>query len=95
MTNNQVVSTMFDFNTCNRMVRFVLTDDGIEDPGSHCFDLGCVGMFMICIDTQIHFVCLMAMPEFEFYRAQIHSVFLVAMQNLGDMDPQCIIGGHE
>jgi hypothetical protein len=24
MTGNQVVSTMFDFNTCNHMVRFVL-----------------------------------------------------------------------
>jgi hypothetical protein len=24
MTGNQVVSTMFDFNTCNHMVRFIL-----------------------------------------------------------------------
>jgi hypothetical protein len=35
MTGNQVVSTMFDFNTCNHMVRFVFSSDGIEDPGSH------------------------------------------------------------
>jgi hypothetical protein len=51
MVGNQVVYTMFDFNTYNHMVRFVLTDDGIEDPRSHCLDPGCDGMFMICIDT--------------------------------------------
>jgi hypothetical protein len=51
MTGNQVVSTMFDFNTCNRMARFVLMDEGIEDPGSHHFGPGCDGIFMICIDT--------------------------------------------
>jgi hypothetical protein len=65
MTGNQVVSTMFNFNTCNRMVRFVLTDDGIEDPGSYHFGPGCDGVFMICIDTQIHFVCLMVVSEFK------------------------------
>ena len=37
MTGNQVVSTMFDFNTCNHMVRFVLLGDGIEDLGSNLF----------------------------------------------------------
>jgi len=26
---------MFDFNACNHMARFILTNDGIEDPGSH------------------------------------------------------------
>jgi hypothetical protein len=51
MTGNQVVSAMFEFNTCNCMVRFVLTDDGIEDLGSHYFGLGCDGVFMIFIDT--------------------------------------------
>jgi hypothetical protein len=61
MTDNQVVSTMFDFNTYNHMVIFVLTDDGIEDPGSHHLGPGCNGVFMICIDTKIHFVCLVAM----------------------------------
>ena len=30
MTGNQVVSTMFDFNTCNHMVRFVLWVMGLE-----------------------------------------------------------------
>jgi hypothetical protein len=35
MTGNQVVSTMFNFNTCNHMVIFVLRDDGNEDPGSY------------------------------------------------------------
>jgi hypothetical protein len=35
MTDNQVVSAMFDFNTCNHMVRFVLLGDEIEDPGYH------------------------------------------------------------
>jgi hypothetical protein len=33
MTGNQVVSTMFDFDTCNHMVRFVLSGGGFEDPG--------------------------------------------------------------
>ena len=51
MIGNQVVSTMFDFNTYNRMVIFVLTDDEIEDPGSHCFNPSCDGVFMIRIDT--------------------------------------------
>jgi hypothetical protein len=37
MTGNQVVSTMFDFNTCNHMARFVLSGDGIEDSRSHLF----------------------------------------------------------
>ena len=35
MTSNQVVSTMFDFDTCNHMARFILRDDGNEDRGSH------------------------------------------------------------
>jgi hypothetical protein len=30
MTGNQVVSTMFDFNTCNHMVRFVLRVMGLK-----------------------------------------------------------------
>jgi hypothetical protein len=32
MVGNQVVYTMFDFNTCNHMVRFVLWAIEIEDP---------------------------------------------------------------
>jgi hypothetical protein len=45
-----VVSTMFDFSTCNHMVRFVLRDDGNEDPRSHHSNPGCDGVFMICIN---------------------------------------------
>jgi hypothetical protein len=37
MTGNQVVSIMFDFNTCNHMVRFILLGDEIEDPEYHIF----------------------------------------------------------
>jgi hypothetical protein len=37
MTGNQVVSTMFDFDTCNHMVRFVLWVTRIEDPGYHLY----------------------------------------------------------
>jgi hypothetical protein len=51
MVDNQVVSTMFEFITNNHMVRFVVMDDEIEDPGSHYFNPGCDGVFMICIDT--------------------------------------------
>jgi hypothetical protein len=51
MTGNQVVSTMFDFDTCNHMARFVFSDDEIEDPGPHLFGPGCEGVFMICVDT--------------------------------------------
>ena len=79
MISNQVVSTMFDFNNCNQMARFVLRDDGNEDLGSYHFDPGCDGVFMICIDTQIHYVCLVAMFEFEFFQS---------------IDPQCILGGN-
>jgi hypothetical protein len=46
MTGNQVVSTMFDFDTYNHMARFVLRDDGNEDPGSHHISPGCDGVFM-------------------------------------------------
>jgi hypothetical protein len=69
MIGNQVVSTMFEFSTCNHMARFVLTDEGIEDPESHHFGQCCDGIFMICIDTWIHFVCLVDMSKFEFSRA--------------------------
>ena len=51
MTGNQVVYTMFDFNTYNHMARFILRDGRNEDPISRHFDLGCDGVFMICIDT--------------------------------------------
>jgi hypothetical protein len=52
MTGNQVVSTMFDFDTCNHMVRFVLSSGGIEDPGYFLIDPGCVGVYSVyyCID---------------------------------------------
>jgi hypothetical protein len=79
MIGNQVVSTMFDFNTYNHMARFVLRDDINEDPGSYHFDPGCDGVFMICIDTYIHFVCLVAMSKFESF----YSIY-----------PQCILGGY-
>jgi hypothetical protein len=46
MTGNQVVSTMFDFDTCNHMARFVLQNDGDEDPGSHHISLGCDRVFI-------------------------------------------------
>jgi hypothetical protein len=49
MTDNQVVSTMFDFSTCIRMVRFLLWNGGDEDPGSFLTDLGCVGVYSYCI----------------------------------------------
>jgi dihydrodipicolinate synthase/N-acetylneuraminate lyase len=52
MTGNQVVSTMFDLDTCIRMVRFVLYSGGDEDPGSFLIDSGCVGVYSVycCID---------------------------------------------
>jgi hypothetical protein len=34
MTNNQVVSIMFDLDTCNHMDGFILSGDEIKDPGS-------------------------------------------------------------
>ena len=78
MTGNQVVSTMFDFSTCNRMARFVLSGDRIEDPGSHLFYPSYDGVCMICIDTQIHFVCHMAM----------------SLVKSSHIDPQCIPNGY-
>jgi hypothetical protein len=52
MTSNQVVSTMFDFDTCNHMVRFVLSGGGIEDPGYFLIDPGYIGVYSVyyCID---------------------------------------------
>jgi hypothetical protein len=46
MTGTQVVSTMFDFNTCNHMASFVLRDDGNEDPRSHHISPGYHGVFI-------------------------------------------------
>jgi hypothetical protein len=46
MTSNQVVSMMFDFDSYNHMARFVLRDDGNEDPGSHHNGPGCDGVFI-------------------------------------------------
>jgi hypothetical protein len=46
MTSNQVVSTMFDFDTFNHMARFVLRDDGNEDPGYLHIDPSCDGVFI-------------------------------------------------
>jgi hypothetical protein len=70
---------MFEFGTCNHMVRFTILGDGIEDPGFHIFYPGCDGVCMICIDTYIHFVCLVAMSSsFESSR----------------IDPQCIPSGY-
>jgi hypothetical protein len=40
MTGNQVVSTMFDFNTYNHMDRFLLRYGVNEDLGSYHFGLG-------------------------------------------------------
>jgi hypothetical protein len=65
MTGNQVVSTMFNFDTCIRMVRFVLHSGGDKDPGSFLTDSGCVGVYSVCIVAYIHIVCLMAMFKFE------------------------------
>jgi hypothetical protein len=46
MTSNQVVSTMFEFNTYNHMNRFVLQDDGNEDLGSHHINPSCDGVLI-------------------------------------------------
>jgi hypothetical protein len=48
MTGNQVVSNMFDFNTCIHMIRFVLSSGGDEDPESFLTDSGCVGLYSVC-----------------------------------------------
>ena len=45
MTDNQVVSTIFKFDTYNHMAIFVLRDDVNEDPRSYHFGLGCDGVF--------------------------------------------------
>ena len=46
MIGNQVVSTMFDFDTCNHMDIFIIQDDGNEDPGYHHIDPGCDEVFI-------------------------------------------------
>jgi hypothetical protein len=46
MTGNQVVSTMFNFDTYNHMDRFVIWDNGNEDLGHHHISLGCDGVFI-------------------------------------------------
>jgi hypothetical protein len=48
MTGNKVVSTMFEFNTCICMVRFVLYSDGDEDPEYFLIDSVCIGVYLDC-----------------------------------------------
>jgi len=64
MTDNQVVSTMFDFNMCNHMVRFILSGNEIEDPISNIF-IQVVFEYIQCTVAYIHIVCLVAMFKFE------------------------------
>jgi hypothetical protein len=49
MIGNQVVSTLFDFNTCIRVVRLVLSSGGDEDPESFLTDSSFDGVYsMYC-----------------------------------------------
>jgi hypothetical protein len=94
LTSNQVVSTMFDFNTCNHMVRFILSGDGIEYPGTHLFGPGCDGICIICwhIDPLcmsrgyvvsiwifLHRSTVYSWWLCDLLTAWIHNVWLVAM----------------
>jgi hypothetical protein len=84
MTGNQVVSTMFDFNTCNHMVRFVLRDDRNEHPGPY---LGFNGVFIFVLTHRSTLYVSWICPNLSHFRAYIHNVFLVAMLIHNDMDP--------
>ena len=97
MTDNQVVSTMFDFNTCIRMVRFVLQSGGDEDPKYIFIDSGCVGVYSDCTIAYIHSVCLMAMFKFESltHRSTVYFWWLCSYLSHIGMDPQCMFGGHD
>jgi hypothetical protein len=47
MAGNQVVSTMFDFNTCNHMVRFLLWAMRLKTLDIVLSDPGCDGVCII------------------------------------------------
>jgi hypothetical protein len=73
MTGNQVVSTMFDFDTCNHMVRFVLWGDKIEDPGYYLCDPGCDDVYFATHRSTVYDSWLCRLDRK--FVAQIHSVF--------------------
>ena len=100
MTCNQVVYTMFDFNTCNHMVRFILLGDGIKDPESHLFDPGCDGIciiywhidplcmsrgYVIFIWNFLHGSIVYSWWLCDILTVWIHGVWLVAMTYVHDV----------
>jgi hypothetical protein len=74
MTGNQVVSTMFDFDTCNHMVRFVLLGDGIEDPGSCLYIQVVMEYVYFATHRSTVYGSWLCRLDYTFV-AQIHSVF--------------------
>ena len=93
MIGNQAVSTMFEFDTCNHMVRFVLLGKEIEDFGCFLHSPGCDGVciFLWHIDP----LCMFRGYVISIIYRTDPQCIQVAVLHYDCMDPQCMIGGHD
>ena len=95
MTGNQVVSTVFDFSTCNHMVRFVLWVMGLKTLDIVIIIRVAMEYVLFATHRSTVYVSWLCRLDWKFV-AQIHSVFQWLCYDWHDyMDPQCMIGGHE
>ena len=74
MTGNQVVSTMFDFNTCNHMVRFVLWVMGLKTLDIVIIIQVAMEYVLFATLRSTVYVSWLCRLDYKFI-AQIHSVF--------------------
>jgi hypothetical protein len=74
MTGNQVVSTMFDFGTCNHMVRNVRWVMRIEDPGSCLYIQVAMEYVYFATHRSTVYGSWLCRLDYTFV-TQIHSVF--------------------
>jgi hypothetical protein len=89
-----VVSTMFDFNTCNHMARFVLWAMRLKTL-DFIFEIQ-VAMEYVYFMTHrstvyVSWLCRLDLENFRMNPQCIQ----VAMLYFDGMDPQCMIGGRD
>ena len=94
MTSNQVVSTMFDFDICNHMVRFVLWVTRLKTLDI-IFAIQ-VAMEYVYFTTHRStvYVSWLCRLDWKICRTDPQCI-PVAVLYYDCMDPQCMIGGHD
>ena len=86
---------MFDFNTCNHMVRFVLWVMGLKTLDIIIIIQVAMEYVLFATHRSTVYVSWLCRLDWKFVE-QIHNVFRWLCYDWHDyMDPQCMIGGHE